>query len=136
MKLALYKGTRPGVPGLFNRLIRWWTNSPYSHCEIVFSDGISASSSIEDKGVRFKYIEMSPDKWDLIDLPNSDELYARNFFQQNLGKKYDILGLFGFIWRRGTNSKDKYFCSEICASSLQLNKPENYSPGSLADRYT
>lgn len=42
MKLASYKSTRPGVLGLFNRLIRWRLSGCYSHCEVVFEpdDGV------------------------------------------------------------------------------------------------
>lgn len=67
MKLALYKSTRPGLPGLYNRLVRWWTDSEYSHCELVFSDGMCGSSSWLDGGVRLKRIELDPDHWDVID---------------------------------------------------------------------
>ena len=39
--LALYKGRGT----LFNRLIRLWTRSKYSHCELVLSDGRWLSAS-------------------------------------------------------------------------------------------
>ena len=47
VQLALYKGRGT----LFNALIRWWTRSPYSHCELVIN-GTCYSSSIRDGGVR------------------------------------------------------------------------------------
>lgn len=39
MKLASYKATRPGLQGLFNRLIRWRFSGLYSHNEVVFEPG-------------------------------------------------------------------------------------------------
>lgn len=39
MLLASYKVTRPGLQGLFNRIIRLRLRGPYSHNEIVFEPG-------------------------------------------------------------------------------------------------
>ena len=39
MKLASYTGTRPGVIGLGNILIRWRLKGDYSHNEVVFEPG-------------------------------------------------------------------------------------------------
>lgn len=39
MKLASYKGTRPGLQGIANRLVRWRLDGIYSHTEIVFEPG-------------------------------------------------------------------------------------------------
>lgn len=127
MKLAFYKATRPGLAGFMNRLIRWWTNSPYSHVELVFSDGVCGSSSFEDGGVRLKHIEMSPEKWDFVDI-GGDEQAARNWFLIHYGQPYDVLGLFGFIWRRGTHSRGKWSCSEAVAASLHIIDAEQLSP--------
>ena len=44
-KAAFYKGTHPGVAGIYNRLVRWWTRSPYSHVELIFFDGGSGADS-------------------------------------------------------------------------------------------
>lgn len=130
MNLAFYKGTRPGMAGVFNRLVRWWTDSPYSHVELVFSDGMCGSSSFEDGGVRLKHIEMSPEKWDIIEIEGA-ELAARNWFMIHYGQAYDALGLFGFVWRRGTHSKGKWFCSEAVAAALNFINPEQLTPHML-----
>lgn len=39
MKLACYTATRPGLQGLFNRIIRWRFSGLYSHNEVVFEPG-------------------------------------------------------------------------------------------------
>src|SRR5574344_1681310 len=58
VSLALYVGK--GKIG--NWVIRKWTGSQESHCELVV-DGLAYSSSIQDKGVRAKYIEWNPIHW-------------------------------------------------------------------------
>ena len=42
MKLASYKGTRPGIQGIGNILIRWRLEDQISHSELIFepSDGV------------------------------------------------------------------------------------------------
>lgn len=52
MKLASYKGTRPGVQGLANRLIRWRFNGQYSHCEIVFEPADNVNDLMPDHECR------------------------------------------------------------------------------------
>ena len=69
MKLASYRATRPGLPGVFNRAVRWWLHGPYSHTELVFSDGMAFSCSWLDKGPRFKAIAFKPEHWDLVPVP-------------------------------------------------------------------
>lgn len=64
MKIAFYKATRPGLQGIFNVLVRWWTRGPYSHTELVLEErhGLSlcGSSSFIDGGVRLKWIKLKP----------------------------------------------------------------------------
>lgn len=127
MKLALYKGTRPGLPGVYNRLVRWWTASPYSHCELVFSDGMCASSSWLDGGVRMKRIDFDPANWDVIDI-KGDEGRAREWFANHDMDGYDMLGLFGFVWRRGIQDKGKWFCSEAIAEALGIKDSWRIDP--------
>lgn len=131
MHLALYKGTRPGLQGVYNRLVRWWTASPYSHCEVVFSDGVSASSSWVDGGVRLKVIEFDPDKWDLIDI-HGDEDKARAWFIKHSIDGYDLLGMFWFVWGGLRQDKEKWSCSEACGAALQIKDSWRFDPCQLA----
>lgn len=135
-RIAFYKGTRPGIEGLYSRAVRVWTRSPYSHCEFNFSNGSSASSSFLDGGVRIKDIEYNPDNWDFIELPEEIETECKYFIYSNLGKPYDILGNLGFILptldpASNSRMKPKYFCSEILAAALGFERPELFSPGLL-----
>ena len=137
MKIAFYKGTRPFPQSLFNMGVRWWTGGIYSHCEIVFSDGLSASSSFIDQGVRFKRIEYGEDnQWDILNLDQFDEAVTRQWFIDHEHEKYDVLNLLGFLWKRRDGSKKKWTCSEACASALGLEEPWRYDPNSLYSMLT
>jgi len=129
MKAAFYKGTRPGVPGLYNRFVRWWTRGIYSHMELSFSDGISASSSFLDGGVRFKAITFDAAHWDLVDLPSAWESRARAWFIAHNGKAYDYWAdLRLFIFGPAPASADKYMCSESCMAALGFTDAWRFEP--------
>lgn len=127
MQLALYKGK--GLIG--NALVRWWKRSPYSHCEIVIGDACY-SSSVMDKGVRRKVIDLKPENWDLIELPWADEMTASRFYLATRGQRYSWLSI---VWSqffgREYDEPKASFCSEWCAQSLGLPTPCIYSPESL-----
>jgi hypothetical protein len=131
MKIAFYKSTRPGISGVYNRLVRWWDQGSYSHCELVFSDGMSASSSYADGGVRFKNIEYSADNWDLFDLPEEYELDARSWFDKHAGQKYDLIGNIRFAFGFLNTPEDRWFCSEAIASALNVSEPWRVSPNGM-----
>ena len=132
MKIASYKAIRPGFSGLFSRLVRWWTSSEYSHTELIFSDGVSGSSSFLDKGVRLKSIVYDKDHWDFFELPEYlDENQARWWFERNQGKSHDVLGLIGFIWKRGTQDKNKWYCNEAIGEALGVEEPWRFDPASF-----
>lgn len=131
LRAAFYKGTRPGLAGMYNRLVRWWTRSPYSHVELVFSTGMAASSSFEDGGVRFKRIEFDPERWDFTTLPPHMETAAITWFEQHLGQSYDLVGNLHFIVSPVPQRKGKWFCSEAVAAALGVAAPWRYSPATL-----
>lgn len=132
MRAAFYKGTRPGLPGIYNAVVRAWDSGPYSHCELIFSDGMSASASFADGGVRFKRIGYDPNRWDFIELPDHLEEAARNWFAMHDGKPYDIAGNFGFVWRPIRGRSGAFFCSEAVAAALGFPEAWRYSPNGLA----
>lgn len=132
MKAAFYRGTRPGMAGLYNWLVRKWTRSEFSHCEIIFSDGWAASSSYLDGGVRFKRIDFDPARWDFIGLPDHLEPAARAWFESHVGQPYDLLGNLHFIVGPVADDKRKWFCSESIAAALGITDPWRYDPGVLA----
>jgi hypothetical protein len=134
MHVAFYTGTRPGYQGLYNRLVRWWESGDCSHVELIFKDGLSASASLADGGVRFKAIDYNPDHWIIVDLGNHfDEDFARQWFADRIkdGAQYDLLGQLHFVFAPIRGDKARYWCSEAVASALQLREPWRYGPNLL-----
>ena len=131
MRAAFYRGTRPGLAGIYNRLVRWWCRSSYSHVELVFSDGWAASASYMDGGVRLTRIEFDPARWDLVELPAHLEAGARAWFEAHLGQPYDLLGNLHFVVSPVADDKDRWFCSESVGAALGMPEAWRFDPGTL-----
>ncbi|BCS54069.1 hypothetical protein [Geobacter sp. SVR] len=136
MQIAFYKGKG----NLWDWVVRKWTGSPYSHCELVFSDGPFFSADPRSNGVRYLTIEPDPAKWDFIDIEISlgEEKWLRRWSDVKVGCGYDWVGLFfGTVLHLGLEDIERYFCSEICSAALQaLGRipealPSKTNPGEL-----
>lgn len=129
MKIAFYKGLGSGYAS--DIAICLATFSKYSHCELVFSDGMAASATRRDGGVRFKRIIFKSARWDIYDLPMADsqEIATRAFFNLNEGSPYDTIG--AVLANLGFDTLDRlgFFCSSIC--SLVLGTQSYKSPDAL-----
>lgn len=113
------------------RFIQWWTNSIYSHCELVV-DGMCYSSSAMDGGVRSKRIELDAAKWDVIELPWADGAKIVRYFRETDHHKYGWTGLItAQMLNRGQGEDQAQFCSQWCAAAMTLPNPASYSPASL-----
>lgn len=126
VKVAFYKGR----DRFFNRAVAWWTRGPYSHCELII-DNRSYSSSFLDGGVRVKEIEYNPAHWDIIELPNVDAIAAQKWFEAHMGLGYDVLGLVGFVIRRVSDARNRYFCSEAVSASLGFTESWRFDPNTF-----
>lgn len=131
MRIAFYKVNRPGLQGLYSRLARWVDGGRYSHVELIFSDGVSASSSFIDGGVRFKSIDYDPEHWDFLDVPAEAELAARKWFLDHMGDGYDLIGTARFVAWFIKHNKRRWFCSEAVAAALGMPEPWRYGPCGL-----
>lgn len=126
IRIAFYKAEN----GKFiDKFISFFTNSIYSHCEIVFDDGMCASASQRDGGVRFKQIILSHN-WDVYELvdENSAEV-VREWFVAHEDNTYDYPGALGSFLKINLSSPMKKFCSQACAIVLGIT--ENITPGEL-----
>ena len=130
LQVAFYKGrTR-----LFNRLVSWWLNGPYSHAELILSvDGDvceCASSSFLDGGVRTKRMRLDPEHWDVVNV-SGDVAKARAWLLDHEDDRYDTFGLLGLVWRRGKGSDTKVWCTESVAAMLGYNEAWRFDPMTL-----
>ena len=137
IKIAFYKYPRESAwyKVVLHQLTCWWTRGEYSHVEVVLgrnADGtnICASSSARDGGVRIKNIKMPSYKWDLIEV-EADVAQVRAWFDGQEGKKYDYLAWLGFLWRRETGSRNRWFCSEAVATALGYADGWRFDPNTL-----
>lgn len=128
VQLALYKGRGT----LFNALIRWWTRSPYSHCELVIN-GTCYSSSVRDGGVRAKVMALPSDKWDVIELPWADDTAVTDWFIAHERDRYGWLDLLTGQVLGMQRDHRGVFCSEACAKALGLHGSTRMSPQGLLD---
>lgn len=134
MKIAFYKGQER----LFNRFVSWWTRGPYSHCEAVF-DGVRGlngpvlcgSSSFMDGGVRTKMIVLTPEHWDIIDVPAIDGLRVLNWFAKHKRDRYDLLGLLSTSVPI-VESKRRWFCNEAVGHAAGLSEAWRFNPNGFA----
>lgn len=114
IRVAFYKAS--GKIG--DKLIRLWTGGPYSHCEVVM-DGMAYSASQYHNAVRAWHFQEDHNKWDIVELDSLDENIILTFFRNELGKKYDWLGIFlSQLFPFQIHNKSKWFCSEICHEAL------------------
>ena len=128
VQIAMYKGKG----NLFNKAIRWWTNSIYSHCELVVDD-VCYSSSAMDGGVRSKEINLQDGKWDLFDLPWVDGKQVVDYFKATDLYRYGYLGLItAQIFNSGKGQSKAPFCSEWCAKACGIPTASSLSPHTLA----
>lgn len=143
LTFAFYKaqGTK------LNALIRWWTDSSYSHTEVRIPrmGNFSAGTRWQDGWkVRKAYFDLPASRWDLVYVPVSEEVLenVHAFACPLLGAKYDWLGIFGaqlLPW--GIDDRRRYYCSELSCKIAQLAgvettfhlQPHRTSPGDLAD---
>jgi hypothetical protein len=67
----------------------------------------------------------------IVDLPEYSVNQITQWMRINLGKKYDWLGLFGFVWRRQKGASKRYFCSEAVAEMLGFDDAWRFDPMNL-----
>lgn len=125
---------------IYSKIIKAWpfggAKGPYSHCEVLFSNGWSWSSDETDSGTRFKKITYTSG-WDFLEIPCSldDERRLWKFCESENGLAYDKRGIiFSFLpIPIGWQHENKWFCSEAVTAVIQLlHYLSGYSPASIA----
>lgn len=122
----------------WSRLIKWWTNSKYSHCEIYTNGQLIGIST--EQNVRIKEQPLNANKWDIFELKNIKSKDVMKFFNKTKGKKYDWKGiLLSQIFNFKRDNREKYTCSEWCTelidSKLDIIIPKRYISITPQDLY-
>ena len=136
IRVAFYKG-----PGDWrNKIIRWWTKSPYTHAELVMPDSytwISISPFLSSKVDSRIKTDFDLKNWDFVELDIDDEQHGvlLDFFEDTKGCAYDWIGmimsqLLPFHIKR----KNKWYCSEWIAYALRIAGIINWRVIKIYDR--
>lgn len=130
--LALYKGKGNWV----NSLIRWKTESIYSHCELIV-DNWMYSSTVGDNGVRSKIAHTPSSDWDLIPITFTNGECILKYYTKTKGNPYGWKDLAqGQLFNRPTADDKGDFCSEWCAKALGIPDAQHYDPARLGELVT
>lgn len=133
VQLALYRG--PGttlahraahlitVGVLTVRELQW---CPWSHSEVVI-DGRCYSASVRDGGVRWKDIDVTTGRWDVLDRPGVEPGEAYMRYRQREGLGYDWPGALAWGLPFLKQSPRRDYCFELCAHMLGLPEPHTWS---------
>ena len=115
-QVAFYRADNPNAKW-YDKLIAWWTDSKYSHCELVIDD-IWYSSSPRYGKVRAKQIIPKKDHWDFINVEIDKEQFLK-FFYKNKDKKYDWKNIFcNQIIPCNLQNPNKWICSEFVGTAI------------------
>lgn len=134
----IYVAFHKNNDSLYGKLISWWTDSIYSHCEIYNTNGdimygvpLDASKVIK-RSTKFSYYDTN--RWEFVKT-SLTEAEVVKFFAKTQHNKYDWLGiLLSQIFPFGKHKRAKYFCSEWVAELLGYANPQTYSPADVYER--
>jgi hypothetical protein len=122
VRILFYKAWVAG--DLKDKAISIWTLGPYSHCELLFPDGVCFSSSWRDDGVgvRYKKFPIIPSHWTCVEIPTTkeQEIQMRQWCDVKVAEnaKYDWWGIIQFVIPFVKQKDEDWFCSEICIAAL------------------
>ena len=136
IKVAFYRGKN----GFFDRIIKWWTKSPYSHAELILPDGItwiSISPFLTSKvGARRKE-EWDSDVWEFVEIEVDQQQLdvIQEFYEYTKGCKYDWIGmLLSQFLPFHVKRKGKWYCSEWIAYALRISCANDWRIIKIYDR--
>jgi len=125
MKLALRKNAPDGASAAQRfacAAIRARLVSQYCHGGIVI-DGDLYHANAAHGLHKVPAGEWEPEKWDLFDVPNSNDLHAIWLFLKHEGAHYDWIGLLAFVGLRAGRD-DWMYCFEWCWLAMTGRAPQ------------
>ena len=137
IKIAFYKGDG----GWKNKIIRWWTKSPYSHAELVLPDKVtwvSISPLLTSKVETRTKEEYNESSWDFVPLQVSEEQFTTimEFYEFTKGSSYDWIGMiFSQFLPFTIKRQGKWYCSEWIAYALRISNVVDWKIIKIYDRH-
>ena len=135
LTVAFYKGE-----GLRrDKVIRWWTGSPYSHVELVMPSGMIA-------GIRPPYNpyiskraagELAEEEWELVKLPVTEKQLkkVKDFIESTKGQGYDWVGMIAsHLTPFKVKFPKKWYCSEWIAHALRVSRVIDWKKARIFER--
>lgn len=104
---------------IFAKTVCWWTQTPFSHCEVVVDSVWYAA--VPGKGVIAHRPPADMGSWITVEVPARPYQQAslETWLQDELGCGYDWRGLlFAVDFPRKAPHPKKWFCSEYAAMAL------------------
>ena len=123
IQVAFYKGKG----NFINSIVRWWTNSVYSHAELVLPDGetwIGISPFLKSKVASRQKLLVDYTEWDFLTIEITEEQYEviLDFFEETKECKYDWIGMIlSQFLPFNIKRKNKWYCSEWIAYALRIS---------------
>lgn len=128
--IAFYKGE-----GLRrDRIVRWWTDSPYSHVELIMPNGTMTGITPPDHpvvrtkslgGVERADWNFAKSDWELVDIAVTEKQLnlLRRFIESTRGQGYDWMGMIiSHLTPFKIRTPNKWYCSEWVAYALSVSK--------------
>ena len=108
-----HRGNKP-----ISRMIRLFSGGQYNHVSIKIG------RTIYEAHIKNGVTKTSQGLWNdetvavsaPFEFPYEKE--AKKFLEKQVGKKYDILGIFAFLWVFAKPKKGKWYCSELAQVAL------------------
>lgn len=101
--------------------IRFFTGCRWHHCGIIYNDNtvIEASARGGVRGVTLNSFK-ARGKYCIVDFEVPKEVAAMTFLYSQLGKPYDWSGAIAYPFRGDWQNRDKWYCSELVAATLNV----------------
>ena len=122
IKVAFFKGGG----NYLNSIVRRWTDSVYSHAELVLPDNVTwvgISPFLKSKVTSRIKLEVDHSEWDFISIPVTQEQLdiIMEFFEDTKDQCYDWLGmLLSQFLPCKIKHKKRWYCSEWIAYALRI----------------
>ena len=122
IQIAFYKGEGSFV----NRIVRWWTSSPYSHAELVLPDAVTwlgISPFLKSKVASREKLLVDYTEWKIVNLEVTQEQLdiIMEFYEFTKGQGYDWIGmLLSQFLPCKIKHKKRWYCSEWIAYALRI----------------